>query len=115
MAMATAKLSSPATSLLAGGRARRSAPARRATVIRAAAGSYSDELVSTAVSPERHRQQTLHLSLPFGLSGLTARRRTWLLECCTCLTRRSVTLGTVLCLYLLMCERGDGDCSAGLG
>jgi fructose-bisphosphate aldolase, class I len=49
--MATAKLSSPATSLLAGGRARRSAPARRATVIRAAAGSYSDELVSTAVSP----------------------------------------------------------------
>ena len=50
MAMATVKLSSPAAGLLAGGRPRRSAPARRATVIRAAAGSYSDELVSTAVS-----------------------------------------------------------------
>ena len=50
MAMATVKLSSPAAGLLAGGRTRRSAPARRATVIRAAAGSYSDELVSTAVS-----------------------------------------------------------------
>ena len=48
--MATVKLSSPAAGLLAGGRTRRSAPARRATVIRAAAGSYSDELVSTAVS-----------------------------------------------------------------
>ncbi|KAG2596075.1 hypothetical protein PVAP13_5KG128900 [Panicum virgatum] len=50
MAMATVKLSSPAAGLLAGGRTRRSAPARRATVIRAAAGSYSDELVSTAKS-----------------------------------------------------------------
>nr|CAB3472475.1 unnamed protein product [Digitaria exilis] len=48
--MATVKLSSPATGLLAGGRTRRSAPARRATVIRAAAGSYADELVSTAKS-----------------------------------------------------------------
>jgi hypothetical protein len=50
MATATVKLSSPATGLLAGGRTRRSAPSRRGTVIRAAAGSYSDELVSTAVS-----------------------------------------------------------------
>jgi fructose-bisphosphate aldolase, class I len=48
--MAMAMLSTPATSLLAGGRSRRSAPARRATVIRAAVGSYADELVSTAVS-----------------------------------------------------------------
>jgi fructose-bisphosphate aldolase class I len=48
--MATVKLSSPAAGLLAGGRTRRSAPARRATVIRATSGSYSDELVSTAKS-----------------------------------------------------------------
>ena len=48
MAMLTAKLSySPATTA---GLARRSGPARRATVVRASAGSYADELVSTAVS-----------------------------------------------------------------
>lgn len=96
MAMATAKLSSPATSLLAGGRARRSAPARRATVIRAAAGSYSDELVSTAVSPERHRQQTLHLSLPFGLSGLTAHRE-------------DLALGVLHVPYAAICDVRDGS------
>jgi len=86
--MATAKLSSPATSLLAGGRTRRSAPARRATVIRAAAGSYSDELVSTAVS---HPPPTTKPYIwPLSMSGLTAGRRIWLLERCTCLTRQSV-------------------------
>lgn len=54
MAMLTAKLTSPpaATTWLPGG-GRRSAPPRRATVIRAAAVSYADELVSTAVSPHQ--------------------------------------------------------------
>ena len=49
MAMLTAKLSSPATTTALLG-SRRSGPARRATVVRASAGSYADELVSTAVS-----------------------------------------------------------------
>jgi fructose-bisphosphate aldolase class I len=48
MAMLTAKLScSPAATTRLG---RRSAPTRRASVVRASAGSYADELVSTAVS-----------------------------------------------------------------
>ncbi|KAG8053637.1 hypothetical protein GUJ93_ZPchr0001g30451 [Zizania palustris] len=50
MAMLTAKFCAPATGVRSPAGARRSAPARRATLVRAAAGSYADELVSTAKS-----------------------------------------------------------------
>lgn len=102
--MATAKLNSPATSLLAGGRTRRSAPARCTTVIRAAAGSYSDELISTAVSPPF--PTTKPYICPFSMSVLTAGRRILFLECCTCLTRRSVLWWWSL--LSVICERWWG-------
>jgi hypothetical protein len=87
--MLTAKLScSPAAT------GRRSGPARRAAVVRASAGSYADELVSTAV---RARIGTLRSNL-------------WKFAC-------------VLCWFVAICGGDvfgwslaairDGDCSVG--
>ena len=105
MAMATVKLSSPAAGLLAGGRTRRSAPARRATVIRAAASSYSDELVSTAVSTPPNPTSPSQIVLPLRRQWERINcGRIWVLGWLHVSYAAICDVVMVRCWYLVICE-----------